>query len=243
MNLGCLHLMLQELNQQWANICSYIEGTTKRQKFQKVKGHANGYQETFDLETTVQLNYLWIGLLQPQGIESFITGESYFLSLLDLFQSIAQVYHHSFGMQVVCRRDQGFFLFGQLLGFMYRLSQSRTCHEDNWAAIHKFDSEGMLFLAVSDFKRNSVFRTAAAVRVVMMSVDVEKEKSNEGSGTQMLTFILVNELARNCLKFGCDGLLSHKLGKCDLVKGLAKFDFCISLEVPKERAALGWGCL
>ena len=36
MDLGCLHLMLKELSQQWKNIWSYTEATSERQNFQTV---------------------------------------------------------------------------------------------------------------------------------------------------------------------------------------------------------------
>jgi len=70
-------------------------------------------------------------------------------------------------------------------------------------------------------------------------VDVEERSKNE-SGAQVMTTILVNEsltpyleTARKSLTFVCDGLLSHKLWKADLVKVLASFDCCVLFDLPK----------
>ena len=123
------------------------------------------------------------------------------------------------------------------------ITESNSPREDDCDAIYKFDFEGRPFHAVIDFKRKCHFPTAAALGVVKMIVDVEKELSRKWSVTQMLTSNLLNESARNYLKFGCDGLLSHKLWKCDLVKGLANFDCCILIDFPRDQAELCCGSL
>ena len=37
LDLRSLHLVVQELRQQWAKVCNYIEATSQRQEFQNVK--------------------------------------------------------------------------------------------------------------------------------------------------------------------------------------------------------------
>ena len=126
---------------------------------------------------------------------------------------------------------------------MYRLlrrivTKSSLPHDKDWDTNHCFDFGGKSFLAVLEFMRKRHFQTGA-LHVVKTIVDVEERSMNE-SGAQVMTTVLVNESllpylesARKSLKFVYDGLLSHKLWKSDLVKVLARFDYCVLFGLPK----------
>ena len=39
--MASLHLIVEELNQQWANVCTFIGGTRQRQEIHYVGGHVS----------------------------------------------------------------------------------------------------------------------------------------------------------------------------------------------------------
>ena len=79
-------------------VCSYIEGTSQRQEFQNVRGHVGGFQMKNVSDISGHLDTLLLGLFRRQVIDSYIPGDSYFLSRLELFQLIMQENNQSFSM-------------------------------------------------------------------------------------------------------------------------------------------------
>ena len=156
-------------------------------------------------------------LFQHQGIDSYITDNPFFLSHLEVFQAIMQDFYQNFKVCGANRCDQGFFLFGQLLGFFYRLlrriiSKSNLPAEEEWDSVHCFDFTGFSFLAFAELVKESHFPTAALR--VRASVDVERQKWQGKSNSQVVTASVVKktltpflESARNYMKFICEGLL------------------------------------
>ena len=79
-----------------------------------------------------------------------------FESRLELFKVIMQDYRESFRRSSVVRRDQGFFLCGQMLDFLHRLLRrivTRDClpGENDWDALLEFDFTNVQLLSVSQF--------------------------------------------------------------------------------------------
>ena len=244
--------MVQELSQQWPNVCCYNASTSQWQKFQIIKAHTSVIL-AFQLGISSSNVYSATCSFQPQGIDSYITGDFHFLSRLELFQSILQILqdiHQKFGVYGANRCAQGFFLFGQQLDFFYRLlrrinSKSNLPSEENRDSIHCLNFTGCSFLVVSNFLKKSHFGTAA-LRVMKTSVDVERLNPKSKTSSQVVTASVVNETftpyfesARNYMKFVCEGLSAPCLWKSDLVKS---FDLSVLFLLSKEQAASCYGC-
>ena len=165
---------------------------------------------------------------------------------MELFYVILQESHQSFGACEANRRVQGFFLFGQLLGFLYHLFWRTTSEKKLpavWDSIHCFNFTRCSFLAITDVVKKSHFRTSA-LSAVKASVDVERQSLKRKTSSQLVTASVTNknltpyfESARNYLKFVYEGFRAHSLWKSDLVKSLASFDYSVFFLLPKEEAA------
>ena len=107
-------------------------------------------------------------------------GDDLFESRLDLFKVIMQDYRESFRRSSFVRRDQGFFLSGQMLDFLHRLLRrivTRDClpEEDDWDVFLEFDFTNAQFLSVSQFTEKTEFRTKA-MRAAKGRINVERER-------------------------------------------------------------------
>ena len=116
-----------------------------------------------------------------QALDSQVTGDDLFESRLELFKVIIQDYRESFRRSSDVRRDQGFFLCGQMLDFLHRLLRrivAREClpEEDDWNALFEFDFTNVQLLSISQFMEKTEFRTKA-MRAVKGRINVEREKS------------------------------------------------------------------
>ena len=85
-----------------------------------------------------------------------MTGDDLFESRLELFKVIMQDYRESLRRSSVVRRDQGFFLCGQMLDFLHRLLRRivvRDClpEENDWDALLEFDFTNVQLLSLSQF--------------------------------------------------------------------------------------------
>ena len=159
-------------------------------------------------------------LFQPQGIYSCITANFYSLSRLDLFQAIKQNFYQSFGVCGANRCDQGFFLFGQLLGFFYVAEDNSTVKFTSWGRFGQYSLlrfYGCSFLTIAEILKESHFQTAAQ-RVVKASVDVDRQKSKKKASSKVVTASVVNEILTPYLefagkwkKFACEELSAHNL--------------------------------
>ena len=79
------------------------------------------------------------------------------------------------------RRDQGFFLCGQLLNFPHRLlrrivERDTLPDENDWEALRQYDFIEEKFLDVPPFMEKTEFR-AKAMRVAKSKTDAERERS------------------------------------------------------------------
>ena len=149
----------------WPKIVAYFGDTRPLQEFQHVVGRVSisvqvlcfafGYF-SFHLVIVVKC-------CQGQALDSQVTGDDLFESRIELFKVIMQDYRKSFFRSSVVKRDQGFFLCGQMLDFLHRLLRrivTRYClpEEGNWDALLDFDFKTVQLLSVSQFNgknRNS----------------------------------------------------------------------------------------
>ena len=95
-----------------------------------------------------------------------MTGDDLFESRLELFKVIMQDCRESFQLSSDVRRDEGFFLCGQMLVFLHRLLRRIvTCdclrEEDDWDSLLEFDFTNAQWLSVSQFMEKTEFRTKA----------------------------------------------------------------------------------
>ena len=101
-----------------------------------------------------------------QVFDAQVTGDDLFESHLELFQVIMQDYREFFRQSSDVRRDQGFFLCGQMLDFLHRLlekivTRDSLPEEDDWDALLEFDFKNAELLSVSQLMEKTEFRTNA----------------------------------------------------------------------------------
>ena len=178
-----------------------------------------------------------------------MAGDDLFESRLELFKVIMQDYRESFRRSSVVRRDQGFFLCGQMLDFLHRLLRrivTRDClpEENDWDALLGFDFTSVQLLSVSQFMEKTEFRTKA-MRAAKGRINVEREK-NKKVRTDVVAGTVMGEMfnphvdqGRTYIRYVCKELINHPTFKSDLVVGLACFDYAVLFTMPKDQAA---GC-
>ena len=145
------------------------------------------------------------------------------------------------------RRDQGFFLCGQMVDFLHLLlrrilAQDSLPEEDDWEALLEFDFTNVQLLSVSQFMEKTEFRTKA-MRAAKGRINVEREK-NKKVRTDVVAGTVMGEMfnphvdqGRAHIRYVCKELISHPTFKSDLVVGLACFDYAVLLTRPKDQAA------
>ena len=119
-------------------------------------------------------------MLQGQAFDVQVTGDAFFECRLELFKVIVQDYREAFKRSSCPRRDQGFFLCGQMLNFLHRLlrrivERETLPDESDWEALRQYDFIETKFLDVPSFMEKIEFR-AKAMRVAKSKIDVEREK-------------------------------------------------------------------
>ena len=157
-----------------------------------------------------------------------------------------QDYRESFRRSSDVKRDQGFFLCGQMLDFLHRLLRrivTRDClpEEDAWDALIEFDFTNAQFLSVSQFMEKTEFRTKA-MRAAKGRINVEKKK-NKKVRTDVVAGIVMVEMfnphvdhGRAYIRYVCKELINHPTFKSDLVVGWACFDYVVLSTMPKDQA-------
>ena len=175
-----------------------------------------------------------------------MTGDDLLESRLELFKVIMQDYREFFRRSSDVRRDQRFFLCGQMLDFLHRLlrrivAQDSLPEEDDWDALLEFDFTYAQLLSVSQFMEKTEFRTKAAKG----RINVEKEMIKKVR-TDVVAGIVMGEMfnphvdqGRVYIRYMCKELINHPTFKSDLVVGLACFDYAVLFFLPKDQAA---GC-
>ena len=157
-----------------------------------------------------------------------------FESRLELFKVILQDYREAFRRSSTVKRDQGFFLCGQMLDFLHRLLRRVTAREslpeeNDWDALLGFDFTGVQLLSISQFMEKTEFRIKA-MRAAKGRINVEKEKSKKAK-TDVIASAVMGDMFNLHVNQGraynrhvCGEILKHSSFKSDLVVGLACFD-------------------
>ena len=153
---------------------------------------------------------------------------------MELFEVILQDYREAFRRSSTVKRDQGFFLCGQMLDFMHRLLRRIISRESlpgasDWNALLGFEFIEDQLLSVSQFMEKTEFRTKA-MRAAKGRINVKKEKSKK-SKTDVIASAVMEDIfnphvnqGRAHFRYVCAELLKRPTFKSDLVVGLACFD-------------------
>ena len=169
-----------------------------------------------------------------------------FESRLELFKVILQDYREAFRRAATVKKDQGFFLCGQMLDFLHCLlrrivSRESLPEENDWDALREFEFINAQLLSVSQFMEKTEFRTKA-MRAVKGRINVEKEKSKK-SKTDVIASAVMGDMfnphvnqGRAYVRYVCAELLKHPTFKSDLVMEMACFDYSVLFTLPRGQA-------
>ena len=127
-------------------------------------------------------------MLQGQAFDVQVTRDEVLECRLELFKVIVQDYREAFKRSSCPRRDQGFFLCGQMLNFLHRLlrrivERDTLPDESDWEALRQYGFIETKFLDVASFRVKTEFR-AKAMRVAKSKTDVEREKSKRQKASE-----------------------------------------------------------
>ena len=146
----------------------------------------------------------------------------------------------------VMKRNQGFFLCGQMLDILHCLlrrivSRENLPEENDWEALLEFQFIDAHFLSISEVMEKFEFRTktmrAAKGRNNVEKVRSKKPETDVIAGAVMGDMLnpLVNQ-GRAYVRYVCAKLLTHPTLKSDLVVGLACFDYSVLFTLPRGQA-------
>ena len=245
LDLQSAFLVVQEMLSHWAQIVSYISETGQRQEFQNVHGRVS-------LIILLVLSGLYcltntLMMLQGQPFDVQVTGDELFECRLELFKVIVQDYREAFKRSSCPRRDQGFFLCGQMLNFLHRLlrrivERDTLPDENDWETLRQYDFVETKFLDVPSFIEKTEFR-AKAMRVAKQKIDVEREKSKQQKPSETVarsvigaTFNPFIDTGRAYIRYVAKELIKHPSFKSDLVMGMTSFDYSTLFVLPRVQA-------
>ena len=186
-------------------------------------------------------------MLQCQAFDVQVTGDDFFNCRLELFKVIVQDYREAFKRSSCPRRDQGFFLCGQMLNFLHQLlrrivERDTLPDEIDWETLRQYDFTGTRLLDVPSFMEKTEFR-AKAMRVAKSKIDVEREKSKRQKPSAAVagfvngaTFDPFNETGRSYIRYVAKELFKHPSFKSDLVMGMTSFDYSTLFVLPQPQA-------
>ena len=190
---------------------------------------------------------MYFGVVTGPGPDVQVTGDEFFECRLELFKVIVQDYSEAFKRSSCPRRDQGFFVCGQLLNFLHRLlrrivERDTLPDESDWEALRHFDFIETKFLDVPSFMEKTEFR-AKALRVAKSKIDVEREKSKRQKPSEAVapsvigaTFNPFIETGRSYLRYVAKELIKHPSSKSDLVIRMASFEYPTLFVLSRPRA-------
>ena len=186
-------------------------------------------------------------ILQGQAFDVQVTRDEVFECRLELFKVIVQDYREAFKRSSCPRRDQGFFLCGQLLNFLHRLlrrivDRNTLPDEIDWEALRQNDFIETKLLDVPSFMEKTEFR-AKAMSVVKSRIDVERQRSKRQKLSEAVarsvmgaTFNPFIETGRTYIRYVAKELINHPAFKSDLVMGMASFDYSTLFILPRPQA-------
>ena len=188
-----------------------------------------------------------LGMLQGQAFDVQVMGDEFFECRLELFKVIVQDYREAFKRSLCPKRDQGFFLCGQMLNFFHLLLRRIVEHdtlpdENDWEALRQYDFIDTKFLDVPPFMEKTEFRTKA-MRVPKSKFDVERERSKRQKPSEAVarsvigaTFNPFIETGRSYIRYVAKELIKHPSFKSDLGMGMASFDYSTLFVLPRSQA-------
>ena len=159
---------------------------------------------------------------------------------------LLQDYRGASRRSVTVKRDQGFFLCGQMLDFLHRslrriISRESLPEENDWDALLGFEFIDAQLLSVSQFMEKAEFQSKA-MRAAKGRINVEKEKSKRPKTDSIASAVMgdmfnphVNQ-GRAYIRYVSSELLKHPTFKSDLVEGLACFDYSVLFTLTKGQA-------
>ena len=157
-----------------------------------------------------------------------------------------QDYREAFRRAATVKRNQGFFLCGQMLDFLHRLlrgivSRESLPEEDDWDALEECEYINAQLLSVSQFMEKTEFRTKA-MRAAKGRINVEREK-NKRSKTDVIAKTVMGDMfnphvnqGRAYVRYVCTELLKHPTFKSDLMMGMACFEYSVLFTLPRRQA-------
>ena len=238
-DLHSANLVVQEMLRHWAQIVSYIS------EFQKVHGRVS---LTILLVPSCLCGFAYtLVMLQRQAFDVQVTGDEFFEGRLELFKVILQDYHEAFKRSSCPRRDQDFFLCGQMLKFLHRLlrrivERDTLPDESDWETLRQYDFTEKTFLDVPSFVEKTEFR-AKAMRVWKSKNDVERgnskrQKPSEAVARSVIgaTFNQSVETGRSYIRYVAKELIKHPSFKSDLVMGMPSIDYSTLFVLPRPQA-------
>ena len=175
-------------------------------------------------------------MLQGKAFDVQVTGDEFCECRFELFKVIVQDYRKAFKRLSCLRRDQGFFLCGQMLNFLHwllrRIAELEILPDENdWEALRQYDFIETKFLDVPSSMEKTEFR-AKALRVAKAKYDVERERSKRQKPSEAVarsvigaTFNPFIETGRSYLRYVAKELIKHPSFNSDLVMGMASFDY------------------
>ena len=185
-------------------------------------------------------------MLQGQAFGFQVTADEFFECRLELFKVIVQDYREAFKRSSCLRRDQGFFLCGQMLNFLHRLlrrimERDTLPDENDWAVLRQYDFIEAKFLDVPSFMEKTNFR-AKATRVAKSKIVVERERSKRQKPSAAVagsvigaTFSPFIESGRSYMRYVARELIKQPSFKSDLVMGMASFDYSTLFVLPRPQ--------
>ena len=191
LDLHSAFLAVQEMLSHWAQVVSYITETGQQQKFQKVQGRVSLVLLLIS-SCLYGMTYALI-MLQGQALVVQVTGDEFFECGLELFNVIVQDYREVFKRSSCPRRDQGFFLCGQMLDFLHRLLRpivegDTLPDESDWETLRQLDFTSTKFVAVPSFMEKTEFQ-AKTMRVAKSKL-MWNEKNRNARNDWMLMQVL-----------------------------------------------------
>ena len=182
-------------------------------------------------------------MLYGQAFDAQVVGDDLFESRLELFKVIFQDYREAFRRAATVKRDQVFFLCGQMLDFLHRLlrrivSRESLPEENDWDALLRVEFVDAHLLTVSQFMEKTEFHTKV-MRAAKRRNNVEREKSKK-SRTDVIASAVMGEMfnphvnqGRAYVRYVCSELLKHPTIKSDLVVALACFHYSVLFTLPR----------
>ena len=175
-------------------------------------------------------------MLQGQVFDVQVTGDEFFECRLELFKVTVQDYREAFRRSSCPKRDQGFFLCGQMLDFLHWLlrrivERDTLLDENDWEALRQYDFMQTKFLDVPIFMERTELR-AKAMRVAKSKIDVERERSKRRNPSEAVarsvigaTFNPFIETGRSYIPYVVKEIIKHPSFRSDLIMGMGSCDY------------------